>query len=266
MASLAVVMCAGTGYAHDFWLAPQDFSPESTGTQNVFVMVGHAADKTPWAVNAHRIIGLRSVGAMGITDHQSRVQAFPQLGYLPLNFQDAGTHVLMIETTNAFSELSADKFNAYVEEAGLTPVSRHRKQHDLMGIAGTEIYSRRGKAIINIGDIGDTDPDYVTQPLGLTLEIVPRENPARLNEDAALSATIYYRGRASDGIKVVLIRLDNDDGAMATRVSDAKGVVTFPRPPAGQWMLHAIWSDPLEDTRRADYDTIFSSLSFEITD
>lgn len=89
-------------------------------------------------------------------------------------------------------------------------------------------------------------------------------NPSRLKVEAPLTAGIYYRGRKTKGIRVELIRLDNDDGVIATRVSDGSGIVSFPRPAAGQWMLHAIWSDPTEDTRRADYDTIFSSLSFEI--
>jgi len=64
---------------------------------------------------------------------------------------------------------------------------------------GREIYSRRGKALVQIGDVG-TDTDYVTQPLGLTLEIVPVENPYSLAPNSPMTSKIYYRGLPMKGV------------------------------------------------------------------
>jgi len=182
---------------------------------------------------------------------------------MPLRFEGNGTHILMIETTSASSILPADSFNAYLKEEGLTPIKLDRENKQLETADGREIYSRRGKALIQIGPLNEAaSSNYVTQPLGLTLEIVPQTNPYAINAGEPLTSTIYYRGKPTQGVTIGLISLDTELGLIDIQKTNSKGEVTFKRPETGEWMLHAVWSDPLEDTRMADYDTIFSSLSF----
>jgi len=129
---------------------------------------------------------------------------------------------------------------------------------------GRETYSRRGKALIQVGEMSEIDPAYLTRPLGLTLEIVPLQNPARLGEGETFSSRVYYRGVPISGVTIGLIDLDSDDGILALKTTRVNGLVDFDRPKDGSWMLHAVWSAPLEESDAADYDTVFSSLSFNI--
>jgi len=101
-------------------------------------------------------------------------------------------------------------------------------------------------------------------PLGLTLEIVPLQNPARLAEGDTFTSRVYYRGSPATGVTIGLIDLDSDDGILAIEKTNATGLVKFDRPKAGSWMLHAVWADSLPESKTAEYDTIFSSLSFEV--
>lgn len=264
MSGLAALSLSSASWAHDFWLSPETYMQESGGVVDVSVMIGHPKDRMLWPVAPHRIISLRSFGPDGVQDHQAAIADYAKSKTLPIRLESPGLHVLTVETTSALSELDAEKFNAYIEEEGLTPIKIDRVLQKTTDQSGTEIYSRRGKSLIQVGPMAEADPLYLTRPLGLTLEIVPTENPMRLSEGEPMTSTIYYRGVPVSGVTIGLIDLDSDDGILALEQTDAAGRVNFERPKAGSWMLHAVWSDPMEDTTRADYDTIFSSLSFQV--
>jgi uncharacterized GH25 family protein len=248
--------------AHDFWIAPKAFHADSAGTIPVAIMIGHPKDKSRWALNPHRIISLKSHSPDGITDHQGRMDTLMPNGDMLLSFEGDGTHLMMIETTSATSVLPADKFNDYLREEGLSPIKIDRARKETEDEDGREIYSRRGKTLIQIGPFEEGDASYVTRPLGMTLEITPQVNPYALKPGEPLTSTTTYRGKPAKGVSIGLISLDTEAGLVDVKMTNAKGEVSFDRPETGQWMLHAVWSDPLEDTSNADYDTIFSSLSF----
>ncbi|RKQ69648.1 putative GH25 family protein [Litorimonas taeanensis] len=250
--------------AHDFWLSPDAYSTPANSALNISVMVGHPVDKMAWPVDPHRIISFRSLGATGLTDHQGALSAAKTSKALPIRLSDTGLHILSIETTHAFSELESEKFNDYVEEEGLLPIKIDRLLKKSAHKPGKEIYSRRGKTIIQVGPLPKSDPVYLSKPLGLTLEIVPMENPARIEAGGRIRSQIFYRGAPLKGAQVGLIDLDGERGRIDSQKSDANGFVEFKRPERGSWMQHVVWSDPLEDKTQADYDTIFSSLSFSV--
>ena len=248
--------------AHDFWLAPHTYQMETARPVPLSIMIGHPKDKSRWSLDPHRVISLSSIGPDGITDHQSRMGTLTPSGDMLLSLKENGTHVVMIETTSAVSILPPETFTDYILEEGLTPIITHRDENGLDEEDGKEIYSRRGKALVQIGDVSEQDAPYVTRPVGMTLEIVPQKNPYALKAGAPLTSKVYYRGEPVEGVTIGLISLDTDADLVGTEKSNAKGEVTFKRPEKGQWMLHAVWSDPMENTLTADYDTIFSSLSF----
>lgn len=258
---LGTAIC-GPAAAHDFWLAPQSYQMEVARPIPLAIMIGHPKDKSRWALDPHRVITLSSMGPGGVTDQQSRMSTLTPSGDMILSLKGAGTHLVMIETTSAVSILPPEKFTDYVTEEGLTPIITHRNDNELEDEDGREIYSRRGKALVQIGDLDEQDAPYVTRPVGMTLEIVPQDNPYALQAGAPLTSTVYYRGEPIEGVTIGLISLDTKDGLIGTQKTNTQGEVTFKRPKAGQWMLHAVWSDPMENTLTADYDTIFSSLSF----
>lgn len=183
-------------------------------------------------------------------------------GGLLIPLQSEGYHILSIETTSAHSTLAAQEFADYVKEEGLTPIAQIRAANGQTDQDGREIYSRRGKALIQIGKNTDMPDAHVTAPIGLTLEIVPDTNPYTLSEGEAQTSTIYYRGEPIQGVTIGLISLDTDAGILALSETNSKGKVTFPRQGQGSYMLHAVWSDELEGNPEAEFDTIFSSLSF----
>ena len=101
----------------------------------------------------------------------------------------------------------------------------------------------------------------MTRPLGLTLEIVPDRNPYALRAGEELPVRVYYRGAPLPGARVTMTDLRADDRPAAVRRTDGQGRARFPMRP-GAWMLNVVWSNPSERDPRADFETIFSSLTF----
>jgi hypothetical protein len=259
-----VVFAALSGpsaWAHDFWLQPQGFWLPGPGEALLSVQVGHGAARETWAVGPQRIVTYRSIGPGGAAlDRRGELRAGPAPQVL--RFSTPGTHVVTLQTTHAESNLPAVRFNDFLREEGLTPALRHRERTRTTGRPGREIYSRRVKTLVQVGRPGAEAQGHVTRPLGLTLEIVPERNPYTLAAGEALPIRVLYKGRPVSGALVKLTNLQADDKPAATALTDRAGGARFTFPLSGDWLLNVVWTEPLTDNPKADFDTTFSSLAF----
>ena len=182
---------------------------------------------------------------------------------LTLHFGAAGTQVVALSTDRAATQLPALRFNDYLRAEGLSPAIAWRQRTGTTNAPGREVYSRRAKLLVRAGAGGRVNA-WVTRPLGLRLEIVPRVDPTQLPGRGALPVRVFYAGRPLPGALVKLTDLSADATPVATAVTDASGSATFLVPRAGQWLLNTIWTQPIADGV-ADFDTTFSSLAFGVT-
>ncbi|MFB9373672.1 DUF4198 domain-containing protein [Algimonas porphyrae] len=260
MGLIAAVLGFGiTASAHDFWLQPKSFAVDTATDFAVDVMIGHPEDQMPWSLAPERLIGLRTFGPGPIQD---QVQFYePSDGHLTINVQEPGLFWLAIETQDSVSRLESDRFNDYIDKEGLTAVQLHRIEARTTDDAGIERYSRRSKALIAAGQWRERPHDHITDPLGLTLEIIPKINPMTLDPGAAMPLEVRYRGKPLAGAKIKTIRLDETD-VREPVMTDQNGLAVVEKPIEGQWMYHVIWGTPLPHSYDQDYDTIFSSMTF----
>lgn len=247
--------------AHDFWLQPQRFWIGPGTAVPIAILVGHGVDRAPWAVASNRVVALRGIGPTGVVDHLATLRARAVAAIPAMRFAAPGTHIVAIQSSHSRSELPAVRFNDYLKEEGLTPAIRMRARAGKTGAAGREIYSRRAKALVQVGPPGARQP-HVTRPLGLTLEIVPERNPYEAGRTPRFPLRILYQGRPLPGALVKLTNLDADQKPVATRLSDGTGRAVFTVPSSGNWQFNVVWTRPLGSDPRADFDTTFSSLTF----
>jgi uncharacterized GH25 family protein len=251
------------GYAHDFWIRPEKLSLAPNSAVKVDFEIGHDDIVEPWALSWERIVALRSEGPDGTQDHQAGIIpiAGATAGSALVRLKSEGTHVLAFESHHATSELPAEKFNAYLELEGLTPAIQARERAGDTDKPGRELYSRRAKAIIQVGE---RRTDTATQPVGHTLEIVPENNPHGAHgDDVTLTFRILFQGRPLPGALVNLDRLgSNNKTHSQEQRSDAEGRVRFALPVDGPWKANVIWTRVLTDRTKADFETLFSSLVF----
>lgn len=261
--ALAALLVAGPVLAHDFWILPNPFWVAPGGVTAASMQVGHGQDNERWNVDVRRVLMLRSVGPGGaVADRLAEVRASGLGRDTPLRFAAPGTHLLAMESTHAVSELPAIRFNDYLALEGLTPAQIQRQRTRTTDRGGREIYSRRAKALIQVGPYSAAGQAHVTRPLGLTLEIVPESNPYGLRAGQPLAVRIYYQGRLQPGALVKFYDLSADAEPVATVRSDAQGRAVFRMPARGSWLINVIWTRPITGDPRGDFDTTFSSLSF----
>jgi uncharacterized GH25 family protein len=248
--------------AHDFWIEPDTFEIASDASLSVSARVGHGADQSAWPSLPHRIVGLRSLGPDGLRDHQSGLSA-GGTGTFKLPPLSEGVHVVFLESTNSFSELAAAPFADYVEAEGITPIARHRAATESTEEPGRELYSRRGKTLVKVGATPGSQA-HVTSPLGLTLEITPRENPFTHTPGAPFAVSVLYRGRPVEGATLHITQLDQPEISMQARTG-ADGLAQVETLSSGTWLFHTVWAEPADGLlNSADYSTVFSSLTFRI--
>ena len=257
----ALALIAATASAHDFWVQPQVFGAAPGVPIPFTIQVGHGTFRQRWGAAIERVVRFDDIGPAGRVDRRAVLQAPGGAQDGLLTFTTPGTHVIVLETTLAASELPSIRFNDYAKVEGLTPALAQRERLKLTDSPGRELYSRRAKVLVQVGPVGTAQPQ-VTRPVGLTLEIVPQRNPYTLGPSEPLPVQILYQGKPLAGALVKLNNLDFDARPIETHLTDASGRTSFNPPRRGKWQLNVIWTRPITGNPKGDFETVFSSLTF----
>lgn len=262
----AAVATAALGFgakAHDFWVQPLNFWIAPHSAVMTRLQVGHGEARERWDADPARVLQFRSLGPGGVvTDHRRALRAGSMNQDHTIALGAPGTHVIVLQTSHAASTLPAPRFNDYLQAEGLTPALAHRTRTKAENREGREIYSRRAKALVQVGPASAEAQPWVTRPLGLTLEIVPEVNPYRKGGGRDLPVRVLFEGKAVAGALVKLNNLRIDGRPAKTVLTDRAGRAVFTVPRSGAWQLNVIWTKPVFGNPKADFDTTFSSLTF----
>jgi uncharacterized GH25 family protein len=257
--AVAFGLAPSVAQAHDFWM---DFgsrwraAPNETLTLRFFV--GHGAELEDWNFRRERIVAFRRHAGDMAKDISSALvdkSAGAPAG-AALALEDEGSHLIAFETNEVRSELEPAKFEAYLREEGLAAALAARKGRETT--PGREVYSRRAKAIVQVGDAAT---DTVSMPVGHTLEIVPERNPLMLGGAEPLPVRVLFNGAPLSGASVHLESLAVGLMPEQTKVTDGNGRAAFAFPHNGAWKLDVVWSVPI-DNPEAEFRTVFASLTF----
>jgi uncharacterized GH25 family protein len=250
--------------AHDFWLQPTEFWPQPTARTSVTLQLGHGPARQRSPIRANRITRFEAIAPGGTTiDLRGNLHPGGRAEDGELRFQTPGTYVLVLETDNAAqSNLPAIRFNDYAKVEGLTPALQERMRTGRMNADASESYSRRAKAIMQVGPTRTAAQSQVTRPVGLPLEIVPERDPYAEPRGTSLPVRVLYEGRPLAGALVKLTQLEHDAEPFESHLTDRAGRASFTLPASGTWLLNVIWTKPLPRSSETDFETLFSSLSF----
>lgn len=257
----AAFALAPAAQAHDFWLVPSAFAVDEPGDVGVGFVIGHDDEITPWNLRWDRLVSLRSHGPSGMQSLQASLQpsAEKKAGSASANLRQGGTHVIALESYHSFSEITGGAFNKYAAKEGLTEVIEYRERMGKKLKPGTELYARRAKAIVQVGD---TLTDNALKPLGHTLEIVPDVHPVGLKAGGKLPVRVLFRGKPLKGALIDIADLKEGTDADSGLRTDAEGRATFTLTGQSEWKVNVVWAWPNPGNDQADFETIFTSLVF----
>ncbi|MFZ4690008.1 MAG: DUF4198 domain-containing protein [Polymorphobacter sp.] len=256
----ALMIVAAPAAAHDFWIDLASHRVADGAQVKLRFLIGDLGAIEPWDTQWRKVISLRDYGPAGIRDLQAGIRPLTPTdpGGAVVTLAGAGTHVIAFESALAENDIAADEFNEYAAHEGLTPALKARKAAGLEGTRGRETYSRRAKALVQVGTAPTVN---AIKAIGLTLEITPETNPYALKPGQPLVLRVDWHGQPLPGASVVLEPLDGKAAHGTPVITDAQGQARFPAPTPGRWRANVVWTQAITHPR-AEFDTVFSSLTF----
>lgn len=246
--------------AHEFWLMPAQFKINKAETNQVVFRVGEDFIGKIWEKRAERTLKLTHYTQKhtdDLTPSTFQSDAIP----IDLTLDTEGTHLLAMESNNSFISLEADKFNHYLKEDGNEAIYHWREQNGTLNTASKENYRRCAKTLIQVGK--KTDNTF-KRNTGMPLELIPLQNPYRLQQGDTLTVQVLFQGQPLAN-KMILTwhKKTADDAAKPeTHYTNAKGLLSFPLTQTGAWMVSTVHLMPVEHDPKVTYQSYWGNLTF----
>jgi uncharacterized GH25 family protein len=250
----ACLLVAGAAWGHDLYLMPDSFVVKAGARVSVSM---HNGDEFPESDGPPALARLRDssvVSAKGQAAMEN-VRAEQKRGRAEYT-APAGGFVLMTRTIPHFIDLSPESFHDYLEHEGLGWVVEWRKKNGEAGARGRELYSKHAKAVVHAG----AGASVATKPVGHAVEIVPLRDPASIKPGGTLPFQVLFQGKPAG---VMAVGAAHTGGSVKlTTDAQGRGSVVVSR--EGPWKLHTIRMVRLEQREKADWESFWASMTFEI--
>lgn len=248
-------------FAHEFWLSPGKYRPQVGETISLNFYAGMPFEGEVWWHRSERTLKLTQYSLQGVKDLTPLAVASDSVDMF-MSFEQEGTHLLAMESKNAFIGLDAEDFNNYLKEDGLYYIYELREKKGELEKPAREYYRRCAKALLQVGDKADDTYKKVT---GMVLEIVPQNNPYTLKEGEEMVVKVLFNGKPLSGNTIYTW---NKHGEQPTQQqeyqTDKKGRLRFVPDQKGQWMISLVRMEALKDNPKADYQSYWGTLTFEL--
>jgi uncharacterized GH25 family protein len=241
--------------AHDMWIEPMSFSPQTGEIVGVKLRVGQDFLGDPLARDASLI------NQFIVQDSEGRKPLVGRDGGDPAGFLRVpapGLLVVGYRSNPSAVELPAEKFNQYVKDEGLVAVADLRARRNQTAAKARELFARCAKSLILSGPPTEAQRD---RSLGFTLELVAERNPYLLRAGQELPLRLTYENRPLAGALVVAMNRLNPAEKLSARTGK-DGRVRFRLQPGGMWMIKAVHMIPAPSGTNADWTSFWASLTF----
>jgi len=261
-----VLATALAASAHEMFLKPQSFYL-APNTNTAVALYNGTFDKSENPVTRERM-GDVSIMVGGKVSHPGAGlwRDDKVTSYLGVAVKEPGTYVVGVSTKPKIIELSADNFEAYLKHDGIEDVLKARQAARAPRTSVRERYSKHVRTILQVGS---TQTNDFSRPLGYPAEILIQQNPAALKVGDTLSFKALYKGQAMKG-QLVYASFEgfhghSADGGHINAVrlrTDAAGMGSFKITRPGKWYVTLI--NMQKATGDADYESNWSTVTFEV--
>ncbi|HMX41284.1 MAG TPA: DUF4198 domain-containing protein, partial [Saprospiraceae bacterium] len=245
--------------AHEFWIEPIRYRLDPGEGFRLYFFVGENFVGERWTNKRKRLQSIAHYMPTNLQQDLLKTATESDSAYLDLRFNEEGTHMVAMSSQNAYIELDAQKFNAYLEEDGLSDVLEHRRKTHTDTMPARELYCRYAKAIVQV-----SEPMSATfgQKVGTPLEILPITNPYALQLGERMSIKVLYKGEPAQN-KLVKVWHRQPGGTRQQNLrTNMKGNLSFPVDGRGVWMVSLVHMVPAADSTQADWQSHWATLTF----
>ena len=245
---LLLLLAGLPAHAHEFWIEPSRYEPAPGELVKLRLFVGQDLEgegvprNDVWIERfdtlSGRVVGLDGSDPAGL-----------------LRPEHDGPLVVAYQSLPSYVEIDPDTFEAYLAAEGLDAPRRARATAGTQGTRGRERFSRCAKTLLSVG--GRTG-SAATRPVGLALEIVPESDAG-----GTMTFRVLDHGKPLRGVLVKARDRESARRPLEGR-TDADGRVKLTLPRSGSWMINAVHMVPVRDDPRADWESFWASLTFEL--
>ncbi len=256
-----LLVIASAALAHDLFLKLDTYFLEPRARVRIPVLNG-TFTKSENFVATDRLADISVVSPAGRTKLTPASAWSPgpdSTSLLSIELGDAGTYVAGASTRPRAFALTAEQFNAYLEEDGIPDVLAARRAGNELGKGARERYSKHVKAVFQVGEARSAGFGVV---LGYPAEIVPLENPYTIGSGASLRVRCLVDGRAVANQTVLWGGGGVTTAERSTR-TDSLGVAQVTLDAAGKWYVKFVHMVRATEPG-LDYESKWATLTFEI--
>jgi uncharacterized GH25 family protein len=242
--------------AHDMWIEPMTFTPQSGEIVGVKLRVGQDLLGDPLPRDSTLI------NQFVVEDSEGRKPLVGRDGGDPAGFLRVPAPGLLIvgyRSNPSKVELGPEKFNQYLKDEGLDEVASARTGRHETDAKAHEIFSRCAKSLLLSGPANDSQGD---RRLGFTLELVAERNPYTLRPGQDLPVRLTYENRPLANALIVAMNRLNVTERVTAR-TDHDGRVRLRLKPGGMWLIKAVHMIPAPAGSDAEWASFWASLTFE---
>ena len=260
-------MAASPALGHDFWIAPTAFHSKAGERIDLTLRVGHLDNAEDVKRDSTRIEQFSLLTPDGTKSDVLGQDRYSPAGVIRPHVP--GLNIVIFDSNTVAHTMDSAKFEAYLKEEGLERIVAERAKRGESGATGVETYSRCAKSLIWIdGDAPASSSNNSDRATGMRLELIAAKSPGELKPGDDLSVQLLFDGKPIEGVKIVAANTanataDDPEGQVIAR-SDADGRAPFKLPVGGMWMIHAVHMTRLPEEAEADWESIWTSLTFEI--
>lgn len=244
-----VFFLSSQAQAHYMWLNASDYTPKANKNGMFTVGWGHHFYNPAGDILIGRdIVGdLRLVGPDGKT---IEVSAVNEAQYKSAETLSRGTYLALVQRKEGFSTKTTEGY-------------KHQSRKGLKNVIHSRYLGMYGKAILNVGETGDGK--NITAPMGITLEIIPLDNPSDLNTGDYFRFRLVYQGKGiACPFNATYAGFSTEDAWAYTARTGKNGEGKIKILESGIWVIKANHKAPYPDPKEADEYSYTTSLAFEV--
>ena len=253
--ALILLSIAPLSRAHEFWIEPQRFRPEPGTKVPVRLFVGQQfkGNSIPWLGESYPtfyVADARGTESLrGVLGDDPAVTLAPRApGRLSIVLR-SGSYDLAYEKPG--------EFEAFLVKEGIDHLVPRGQRHPL---PVKETYSRCAKSLLMAGRASPRSaPD---RAFGLPLELIVETDPYA-GRSAEFRVRLLFRGEALPGALVTAFHKAAPERRLEAR-TDATGRARLALDRNGAWLLNAVHLLPASKKSGAHWETLWSSITFEI--
>ena len=245
-------------FAHEFWIEPDTFRPQANEVVPLTFFVGMAYQGDELPRYTSRIVeflhfepGAKAKPVPGFEGQRAGL----------VRTHAPGLHLVAYQSTSTFVELEPEKFKEYLLEEGLDSIVELRRSRGESDKPGRELFARCPKALLQVGDSGDAKDGM--RVMGFPVELIAEVNPYELSPGDSLPIRVFSRGKPLANALVVSFPHEDPEDKPQAR-TDRDGRATLNLEYSGAWLIKTVLMERIDDDPRADWQSWWGSLTFEL--